>query len=120
MAERVFCEQNFEIIEPSQLITKVGDMKANGARLGQICGVVKDENTYEIIYSFDIEHQLYNLKLVVPTDIELESITGIYLAAFIYENEIQDLFGVKFNHSALDYGGKFFKVVEPTPWKPKK
>ena len=52
MAERVFCEQNFEIIEPSQLITKVGDMKANGARLGQICGVVKDENTYEIIYSF--------------------------------------------------------------------
>ena len=51
---------------------------------------------------------------------EVESITGIYWPAFIYENEIHDLFGVKFNHSALDYQGGFFKISEETPWKPKK
>ena len=47
------------------------------------------------------------------------SITGIYWAAFIYENEMQDLFGVKFKHMALNYGGNFFKVSQPTPWNPK-
>ena len=120
MAERVFCEQNFEIIEPSQLITKVGDMKAKGCRMAQICGIVRADGDYELIYSFDLDHQLYNLKVIISPEDELESITSFYLAAFVYENEIQDLFGVKFNHSALDYGGRFFKVVEPTPWKPKK
>jgi hypothetical protein len=33
---------------------------------------------------------------------------------------MQDLFGFKFKHLALDYNGKFFKVAEPTPWNPKK
>ncbi len=63
MAERVFVEQNFETVEPSQLISKVGDFKADGCRLGQICGVVLDDETYEIVYSFDKGHQLYNLRV---------------------------------------------------------
>jgi hypothetical protein len=33
---------------------------------------------------------------------------------------MQDLFGVKIKHMALNYGGHFFKVSEPTPWNPKK
>lgn len=119
--EYVHVEQNFEAVEPSRIYSKVADMKANGYRLGQMCGVVLDDDTYEIIYSFDKEHQLYNLRMQIPSDgAVVESVTPIYWPAFIYENEIQDLFGVKFDHSELDYGGTFFKVAEPTPWKPKK
>ena len=116
----VHVEQNFEHVDLSQIYSRVADMKAGGYRLGQICGVVLDEFTYELIYSFDKGHQLFNLRIEVPVDGEVESVTKIYWPAFIYENEIQDLFGVKFNHSELDYGGKFFKVSEPTPWRPKK
>ena len=50
----------------------------------------------------------------------VESITGTYWPAFIYENEMHDLFGIKFMHMELDYEGNFFKVAEPTPWNPKK
>ena len=50
----------------------------------------------------------------------MESISGDYWPAFIYENEMHDLFGIKFSHLTLDYEGKFFKVAEPTPWNPKK
>ncbi|MDO4518299.1 MAG: NADH-quinone oxidoreductase subunit C, partial [Bacillota bacterium] len=72
------------------------------------------------IYSFDKEHEIYNLRLPIAIGEEIESITNIYWPAFIYENEIHDLFGVKFKHSALDYNGTFFRIAEETPWKPKK
>ena len=119
--ERKPAVQNFETVSLSNLITKVGDLKANGYRLVQICGVNLDDDTYEILYSFDKDHVLTNLRLDVKIDVdEVESITGFYWPAFIYENEIHDLFGVQFNHNALDYKGTFFRIAEETPWKPKK
>ena len=110
--------QNFINIEPAQLLETVQDMKAEGFRLGQAC-CTKVSEGFEIIYSFDKDHVLANLKLVVPEEEEIMSISGIYWLAFIYENEMQDLFGVKFKHMALNYGGNFFKVSQPTPWNPK-
>ena len=49
---------------------------------------------------------------------ELQSITAIFWPAFIYENEMHDLFGIKFKNMAMDYGGHFFKIAEKTPWNP--
>ena len=119
MSERVFVEQNFTPVELSQLLTKVMDLKAEGYRFGQACATVVDD-TFEIIYSFDKDYQLVNLRLVISQGDEVESITGVYWPAFIYENEMHDLFGIQFNHMELDYEGNFFKVAEPTPWNPKK
>ena len=119
--ERITAKQNFEAVELSNLISRVGDFKAQGYRLVQICGVNVDDDTYEIVYSFDKNHVLESLRLKVRIDVdEVESSTLFYWPAFIYENEIHDLFGVQFNHSALDYQGTFFKIAEETPWKPKK
>ena len=110
--------QNFVDVEASNLIEKVSDLKAEGYRLGQ-AHCTKVSEGFEIIYSFDKDHELLNLKLVIPEEEEIMSITGVIWAAFIYENEMQDLFGVKFKHMALNYGGHFFKVSQPTPWNPK-
>ncbi len=120
MSDRAVLGQNFEFVELSQLFSKVSDFKEQGYRMGQICGVVLDDDTYQLIYSFDKYHQLYNLSLNIKIGEEVESITPVYWAAFIYENEIADLFDIKFNHSTLDYNGTFFKVTEEAPWKPKK
>lgn len=112
-------EQVIIPVEASQLIDKVSDLKADGYRIGQAC-CTKVESGLEILYSFDKDHQLLNLKLNIADDEEIMSITGVYWPAFIYENEMQDLFGVKFKHMAMNYGGHFFKVSEPTPWNPPK
>ena len=120
MSERVYVEQNFTPVELSQLLTKVKDLKAEGYRFGQACATKMDDDTFEIVYSFDKAYQLVNLRLVISQGEEVESITGTYWPAFIYENEMHDLFGIKFNHMELDYQGNFFKVAEPTPWNPKK
>ena len=118
MSERIDVQQNFVPVEASRLITEVRDLKAAGYRFAQACATVVDDK-FEIVYSFDKGHQLTNLRLVIARDEEVESITGDYWPAFIYENEMHDLFGVKFNHMALDYEGNFFRVAEKTPWNPK-
>ncbi len=119
MSERIDVQQEFIPVEASRLITEVRDLKAAGYRFAQACATVMD-NDFEIIYSFDKEHQLKNLRLVIAQDQEVESITGDYWPAFIYENEMHDLFGIKFKHIALDYEGNFFRIAEPTPWNPNK
>ena len=103
MTKRVNVRQDFVSVDLSQLLTKVKDLKADGYRFAQACATTMDEDHFEIIYSFDKEHKLKD-----------------FWPAFIYENEMHDLFGIKFTHMALDYEGKFFKVTEPAPWNPKK
>ena len=119
MTQKKFQIQDLQPVAPSELLERVRQLKDDGYRFLQACGTPKEDGA-EILYSFDKDHILLNLRVRVKDGEEIESITGSYWPAFIYENEIHDLFGVKFNHSELDYGGTFFKVAEPTPWKPKK
>jgi ech hydrogenase subunit D len=105
-------------VENSELLDRVQDMKDGGYRLGQVCAA-KADGRFHILYSFDKDSVLTNLKLTVNDDETVPSITGVYWPAFIYENEMQDLFGFKFKHLSLNYNGKIFKVAEPTPWNPK-
>ena len=118
MSEKKYMIQNFEQVTPEQLLPRVKEMKAGGYRLGQACAVKQVDGNIYILYSFDLDHVLYNLKLNVPADLKVQSVTGEYWSAFIYENEMHDLFGITFENLALDYGGRLFKVSEPTPWNP--
>ena len=68
--ETITAVQDFEYVELSNLISKVSDLKAEGYRLVQICGVVLDDETYEILYSFDKDHLLKNLRLDVKIDVD--------------------------------------------------
>ena len=111
-------EQIFEQVEAVELLEKVKDLAAEGYRLGQICCTNAGEQ-FELLYSFDRDHELLNIKITIDNGQEVASITGTYWPAFIYENEIHDLFGVSFRHSELDYGGHFFKVAKKAPWNPK-
>jgi ech hydrogenase subunit D len=118
MSDTTQSTQKIVPVAAAELLNVVQDLKGGGYRLGQICASkVKDE--FQILYSFDKDYELHNLKLTVNGDEELPSITGIYSPAFIYENEIRDLFGFKFKNLNLDYGGHFFKTAMPTPWNPK-
>jgi ech hydrogenase subunit D len=119
MVEEKHLIQNIIPIEISELLDRVQDLKGEGYRLGQICAA-KAGGRFHLLYSFDKDCVLTNLKLPVEDGEAIPSISGVYWPAFIYENEMQDLFGFQFKHLALNYNGKFFKVAEPTPWNPKK
>ena len=119
MTDKKYMVQDFSAVEPANLLSTVRDLKGEGYRLVQICGTLK-ENGVEVMYSFDLDHISKNLKVLIPQEESIESISGEYWPAFVYENEVHDLFGITFKHLALDFGGKFYKVSEPTPWNPKK
>jgi ech hydrogenase subunit D len=118
MTEEKHLIQEIVEVELSELLDRVQDLKAAGYRLGQLCAA-KAGDKFHLLYSFDKDCVLTNLKLAVPDEEEIPSITGIYWPAFIYVIERQDLFGFRFMLLALNFGGKFFKVAEPTPWNPK-
>jgi NADH:ubiquinone oxidoreductase 27 kD subunit len=108
--------QNISAITKEELLTVSREFKDEGKRLGQICGT-RIKNGTELMYSFDKDNILTNLKFSVTDEEEVQSITELYWPAFIYENEIHDLFGVKFKESKLDFEGRFFRLAMPTPWK---
>ena len=118
MSDKKYMIQNFVPVLASELTAKVKELKADGYRLGHAC-CTKAGGGFEIMYSFDKDHVLLNLKLAVDEGQEVASISDVIWHAFIYENEMHDLFGVTFKNLALDYGGHFFKIAEPTPWNPK-
>jgi len=73
--------------------------------------------THEILYHFDRDYQLTNLRLLLPKGQELPSITSVCPAAVIVENELQDLFGVKVTGLAIDYAGRLL-LAENAPAAP--
>ena len=105
-------------VEASQLLPKVKELKSQGYRFFQACAT-KIEDGFEILYSFDLDHDMLSLKMTIPEDEVVQSITGDYWSAFIYENEMHDLFGIQIANNALDYNGNFFITAEKTPWNPK-
>ena len=43
----------------------------------------------------------------------------MYWNAFLYENELHDLFGLKIRNIKIDYQGTFYKVAKPAAFAEK-
>lgn len=103
-------------IEPDELVSKALQIKHNGYRLGQICATRIKEG-YELLYSFAKEYEIQHLRLVISEDTEIMSISTVFEPAFLYENEIVDLFGVKIDLISIDYKGQLYRIEKKTPFK---
>jgi ech hydrogenase subunit D len=102
-------------IGKNDLVGVAAQFFAEGYRLVQI-GCSTLESAYEINYSFDKEYRFTNLRIAVAPGEELPSISVIYPNAFLYENEIHDLFGVTIKNISIDYGGTLYRTVVKTPF----
>ena len=109
-------EQKIIRIEPEDLIPAVREHREAGFRLVQI-GCARVGDLYEITYSFDKDLLLEHLRISIGADTEVSSISCMYLAAFVYENEIADLYGIPIRGIAIDYKGKFIKTSIPNPFR---
>ena len=108
--------QSIEPVDPSSLPARATGMRGNGWRLMQICCTAAGPN-FEILYSFAKERALQGLRATVPREgAALPSISAAYLCAFLYENEIHDLFGITFDGLAIDFGGNLLKTRVKNPF----
>jgi ech hydrogenase subunit D len=107
-----------ETVTPASLPGRVQELRGQGWRFVQV-GVTPMGGTMEVNYSFDREQKFLNLRLSVPaTGARLPSLSGIYWCAFLYENEIHDLFGISFDGLLLDFKGHFYKTAVKFPFAP--
>ena len=108
-------------IEPmsmAEFVPAVLRFKMDGWRVVQICAARLPEG-YELSYSFGREYDLRTLRLTVGEDETVPSITQIYPGAFLQENEVAELFGVRIESMAQDYHGKLYRIAAETPFKQK-
>lgn len=105
-------------IKPEDILDKAEALKAEGYRMVQICATRVQEG-FELSYSFDKDLAMKNLQFTIPLDGKVMSITSAYWPAFIYENEMHDLFGIDIRHIAdgVDFHGHFFVTAKKTPWR---
>lgn len=108
-------EQVIHEIDASALREKAAAYRKDGWRLVQICSTTLD--VFELSYSFTKDDRFEHLRLRLPLEnAQVPSITGEYFGAFAYENEIHDLFGIRFEGLKLDYMGNFFKTSVSKPF----
>ena len=92
----------------------ITEMNQNNARLVQICCTKTDG--FELTYSFDINNNVTHIRLIINEDQEIESVSDLFKPAFLYENEMKDLFGVKINNVSPDFQGEFYKLSKQAPF----
>jgi len=111
-------EQKTDGIDRDALPGRAAELMKDGYRLVAVTCTTLDYS-FELTYSFDREHSLLNLRVVVPnSDPSVPSITDSYFCAFTYENELQDLFGLKVPGLKLDFGGNFYRKAVSAPFRP--
>ncbi|GAB7014967.1 NADH-quinone oxidoreductase subunit C [Methanogenium cariaci] len=111
-------EQKHTIIEipVSDLLKKTEEYHTKGHRLVQI-GCTNLGDRYEVNYTFTKSWDFESLRLTVNDGDVIPSISGTYWGAFIYENEIHDLFGLSVTDINVDFQGHLFETKIPAPFK---
>jgi ech hydrogenase subunit D len=97
---------NVSEITIDQLAVEVWKAKQDGYRfVTMTCCDLTD--AHDILYHFDKNYELKHLRLRLPRGTELPSISNLFFAAVLVENEIQDLFGIVIKDLAIDFKGRF-------------
>lgn len=99
------------VIEKKLLLQEVSLLKSKGYRFTAV-SCEKEGEDFELIYHFDKDYNIKNFKMIVNSEEPIPSISGIYTAAFLIENEYQDLYGFTFDGLIVDYKGNLYLTPE--------
>jgi hypothetical protein len=72
----------------------VKEQVASGARMITIVARENDDGTIELIYVFDRDHKLAEIRFQILPEWEIDSVADIYKGAMNMEREVVDLFGL--------------------------
>jgi hypothetical protein len=104
-------EQVFTPVSQAEIVEIALQNKALTYRFAQM-HCTKTPTEMFIIYTFEKQDlEILQYRVEAETDGEAPSISGIFLAAALYENEISELYGVNFSGLALDFGGTLYETA---------
>ena len=107
--------QEFIPLELGQLHREAAVMKVEGWRFIQTHAVNTDDGI-DLYYSFMKDGVTRNYHIAgVTKDQPVPTITDLFLAAFVFENEARELFGVDMRDIAIDFAGNLYAPAEFEP-----
>lgn len=105
----------FEPLALEDLRREAAVLKADGWRFIQT-HAVKGEAGIDLYYSFMKDGGVLNYRIGgVTPDQPVPSITDLFLAAFVFENEARELFGVDMRDIAIDFQGAMYAPAQAEP-----
>lgn len=117
-----FQKSEFNSINIDEIISTTKACKQKGWAFVQLCAIVR-ESSCELLYTFDDEENketsLHGFLVDVADGQHVPSITEIYPAAFVFENETHDLFGVEIDGISVDFEGNLYTVAVAYPMNPR-
>ena len=106
---------NLEEIELLSLLNKMKEIKVEGFTVMQICATKLGES-YELLYTFGRAYEARHIKVTIAPGTHVPSITDIFPAAYLYENEMHDLFGIDIDGINHDYKGGLYRTAVEAPF----
>ena len=105
-------------VSAKNLLGETAKIKAEGYRFVTLSCMTSGEDEFEILYHFDKDLRLKHFRLNVSGVKPVPSISSVYFAAFLVENEIRDLFNIYFKGLAVDYERTLYleEEVHTTPF----
>jgi len=109
--------QEFITLPLNELRATAHRMKDEGYRFIQTHAVYNEPDV-DLYYSFMKDGKITNWRIEgVTKEDPVPSITDIFLAAFVFENEARELFGVDMRDIAIDFQGALYAPAEREPMR---
>ena len=107
-------KQDFRPLALDKLIDTCKEYKEQGYRLDQLLPKLERDDSITLVYTFVKDDDIINFKIggIVKNETVVPSVTELYIAAFVFENEAHELYGVNIEGNVLDFKGNFYKFPE--------
>ncbi len=106
---------NIKEVTADTILKEAQAMKLEQYRLIQICATKVGEDNFELLYTFGDRLAEAHLRFVTDGKSPIPSISHLYWPAFLYENEIHDLYGIHVDNMAVDYRGGLYRTAPKAP-----
>jgi|GEM_PF-574420 Respiratory-chain NADH dehydrogenase, 30 Kd subunit. len=106
--------ENETVVDKAGLIPEVQKLLALKARYCSSTCLDRGDK-FEVIHHFQLEDSVEftkHIRISIDKEDTLPSISSIYLAAVLCENEMQDHFSIKLSGLALDFKKRFLRAKE--------
>lgn len=101
-------------VEPEDLPAASAGLLATGWRLVTASCVPRPDGARTVLYHFERGERLRHLRVELPAEGSVPSISGVYPGAFLVENEMRELQGLAIEGLTIDYGGRLYRDFDAT------
>ena len=109
-------------MDKTAFLARVEEYQKAGWRLSLINATTilpaegETDEAFDLVWAFVLGTEFETIRERITCADEVPSISAFFGAAFLYENEIRELFGINVTGLGLDLGGQLYKTATKVPF----